>query len=37
MKALGLEPPGKGIEISQKKGFHYTNHEITFTPAVEKA
>jgi len=36
MKAVGLEPVGKGIEISQKKGFHYTNHELTFTPAVEK-
>lgn len=30
MKLLGLEPVGKGIEVSLKKGFCYTNHEYSF-------
>lgn len=36
MKILGLEPPGKGIKVCESKNFRYTNHELTFIPAVEK-
>ncbi len=30
LKLLGLEPVGKGIEISMRKGFSYTNHDYSF-------
>ncbi len=36
MKQLGIEPIGKGIEISHQKGFFYTNHEVSFIPKAEK-
>lgn len=37
MLVLGLEPPGEGISICQNKDFCYTNHQITYIPAVESA
>lgn len=30
LKLSGLEPIGKGIEVSQRKGFRYTNHDYSF-------
>ncbi|MCS7234061.1 MAG: GDP-mannose 4,6-dehydratase [Synergistetes bacterium] len=30
MRLLGLEPIGKGVEVSMNKGFRYTNHEYSF-------
>lgn len=32
MKALGLEPVGRGIETCKEKSFCYTNHELTYMP-----
>jgi GDPmannose 4,6-dehydratase len=29
MKLIGLRPPGEGIEISKRKGFSYTGHELS--------
>ena len=29
MLRLGLEPPGEGLEILKKKGFSWTNHDLT--------
>ncbi|MEZ0344647.1 MAG: GDP-mannose 4,6-dehydratase [Caldimicrobium sp.] len=36
MMLLELEPPGEGIKLCQDKGFCYTNHQITYQPAVER-
>ncbi|NPA41712.1 MAG: GDP-mannose 4,6-dehydratase [Aquificae bacterium] len=36
MKLVGLEPIGKGIEISKEKGFGYTNHEYTFYAKIRE-
>ena len=36
MKLLDLEPPGEGIRVCQEKGFCYTDHQITYSPAVER-
>lgn len=36
MLFLNLEPPGEGIKICENKGFGYTNHKLTYKPAVEK-
>ncbi len=33
----GIQPPGEGIKICQQKGFHYTNHEVTYVLNKEKA
>jgi len=30
LKLVGLTPVGEGIEISKKKGFKYTNHDLSF-------
>ncbi|UCG35515.1 MAG: GDP-mannose 4,6-dehydratase [Candidatus Omnitrophota bacterium] len=30
LQLKGLTPVGKGIEISKKKGFKYTNHDLSF-------
>ena len=32
MKAVGLEPVGRGIETCKEKSFCYTNHELTYMP-----
>ncbi len=34
MKLVGLEPIGKGIQISEQKGFWYTDHKISFQAAA---
>jgi GDPmannose 4,6-dehydratase len=36
MMLLELEPPGEGIKLCQDKDFCYTNHQITYQPAVER-
>lgn len=37
MKLLGLEPPGRGIEVCDEKGFSYTDHNLTYIPNMEEA
>ncbi|GIX42964.1 MAG: GDP-mannose 4,6-dehydratase [Leptospiraceae bacterium] len=29
---VGITPPGKGLDVSKRKGFHYTEHIITYNP-----
>jgi GDPmannose 4,6-dehydratase len=36
MKLTGLEPSGKGVEISKEKGFHYTNHDFSFYEKIRE-
>lgn len=36
MKVLGLEQPGKGIEVSRNKGFSYTNHEFSLYEKIRE-
>lgn len=37
LKLLGLNPVGKGIRVSQDKGFGYTEHGLTYVPNTEGA
>lgn len=37
MKQTGLESPGEGIEISKKKGFHYTKHDFALYQKIEES
>ena len=36
MKLAGLQPPGKGIEISKHKGFTYTNHDFSLYEKIRE-
>ena len=36
MKLAGLQPPGKGIEISKRKGFTYTNHDFSLYEKIRE-
>ncbi|OQY97998.1 MAG: GDP-mannose 4,6-dehydratase [Candidatus Brocadia sp. UTAMX2] len=36
MQLMGLTPLGKGIEISKKKGFEYTDHDFSFYEKVRE-
>lgn len=37
MKLLDLTAPGKGFEICQEKGFHYTDHNLSYVPNTQEA
>jgi len=37
MLMVGLEPPGEGIKISEKKGFSYTNHKFSLHERIKEA
>lgn len=36
MKAVDIDYPGEGIEISKSKGFKYTNHDFSFYENMKK-
>lgn len=36
MQLMGIDPPGKGIEISKEKGFEYTDHDFSFYEKVRE-
>jgi GDPmannose 4,6-dehydratase len=36
MKLSGLESPGEGVEISRKKEFRYTNHDLSFYERIRE-
>lgn len=37
MKLLDLNAPGKGFEVCQEKGFHYTEHNLSYVPNTQEA
>ncbi|CUS92974.1 GDP-mannose 4,6-dehydratase [Candidatus Kryptobacter tengchongensis] len=37
MKLLDLTAPGKGFEVCQAKGFHYTEHNLSYVPNTQEA